>query len=96
MALFIIRVELRGTPSRDNYNSLHAYMTGQGWSRTISGVGDAGVAKTVNLPHAVYQGEATPNSPMGLATALKEAIETRVWKDCIVMAVEAENWGLSE
>jgi len=42
-----IRVELRGTPSRQDYENLHTYMENNNWHRKIQGTAGESI-----LPHA--------------------------------------------
>jgi hypothetical protein len=89
MASVIIRVELRGNPSRETYQQLHDYMARNRWSMTI-----ASTNGTTQLPHAMYCGT-TENSIADLATALKESISTTIWTKVIVLVIAWENWAQS-
>jgi hypothetical protein len=50
MTRFMTRVELRGSPTAKDYESLHAKMEAKGFERTIKGSD----GKTYKLPHAMY------------------------------------------
>jgi hypothetical protein len=89
MAHLFIRVELRGSPSGQDYDNLHAYMEQNNWYRKIQGT--AGVS---NLPHAVYQGN-SENDPSTVTTALKKGIETNVWTNAIVLIISATKWAMN-
>jgi hypothetical protein len=95
VALYFIRVELRGTPTSETYDNLHELMTGKGWSQSIAGTTSEGKAVTVELPHAVYTGHSN-EAALPLANALKKSISTEVWKNVIVLGIEGTNWGQSQ
>jgi hypothetical protein len=88
MAHLFIRVELRGNPSGQDYENLHAYMEANNWHRKI--VGSAGESA---LPHAMYQGN-SDNELYAITTALREGIETSVWTQAIVLIISANNWSM--
>jgi hypothetical protein len=89
MAHLFIRVELRGNPSGDDYNNLHAHMEARNWHRTIQhGAG------TSTLPHAMYQGH-SDNQILELANALREGIQANVWTSAVVLVISADNWALT-
>jgi len=56
MASFTIRVELQGSPTAKQYESLHQSMAVLGFQRSIAGV-RSGNAVTVNLPTGLYYGD---------------------------------------
>jgi hypothetical protein len=93
MANYAIRVELRGNPTWELYDQLHALMAGQGFLQTIRGVGSKGQPRTDSLPHAVYFG------PSDAATgAVRDwvvaAVQARVQKDILVFVVQASDWAM--
>ncbi len=89
MAQLFIRVELRGNPSWQDYDKLHAYMESKNWHRRIQGsAGDS------ELPHAMYQG--TYDKDIGsLSGALRAGIEANVWTQAIVLVISGDNWSMS-
>jgi hypothetical protein len=57
MARYIARVELKGNPSRETYDKLHALMSNLGFKQTIAGTDDEiRVPVVADLPHATYAG----------------------------------------
>jgi hypothetical protein len=88
MAQMFIRIELRGDPSKQDYDNLHAYMEKNNWYRQING--SAGES---DLPHAMYQGS-SENSASSIASALKKGVEANVWTRAIVLVISAQDWGL--
>jgi hypothetical protein len=67
-----IRVELRGTPSRQDYENLHAYMENNNWYRKIQGT-----AGESTLPHAIYRGNSDKDISR-LTSALRNGIQTNI------------------
>jgi len=61
MPNYAIRVELRGNPPPERYESLHALMAQRGFGRTVTGVTAQGNTLTVDLPHATYYGSSGDN-----------------------------------
>jgi hypothetical protein len=93
MADFAIRVELRGNPTREQYETLHALMARKGFLQTIAGVDNQGNQKRFNLPHAVYYGAS--NATCGdVRTAVANAVKAEVQNDVIVFVVQAATWAL--
>ena len=88
MAQMFIRIELRGDPSKQDYDNLHAYMENNNWYRRINGLAGGSA-----LPHAMYQGT-SENSATSIASALKKGVEANVWTRAIVLVVPAQAWGL--
>jgi hypothetical protein len=86
MAHLFIRVELRGNPSRQDYENLHAYMEKNHWYRKIQGT-----AGESTLPHAMYQGN-SENDISTITNALRKGIETNVWTQAIVLEAVAQPW----
>ena len=89
MAQVFIRVELRGDPSKQDYDNLHAYMEAKNWYRKI--MGSAGES---TLPHAMYQGN-SENGTLSIAGALKDGIEANVWTRAVVFVISAQTWGMA-
>lgn len=88
MAHIFIRVELRGTPSKQDYDNLHAYMEQNNWSRKIQGTtGES------TLPHAMYQGNSA-NNVSAIASALRQGIQANVWTQAIVLIISAQTWAM--
>ena len=88
MAQMFIRIELRGDPSKQDYDNLHAYMEKNNWYRKI--IGSAGES---TLPHAMYQGS-SENGASSIAVALKKGVEANVWTRAIVLVISAQAWGM--
>ena len=88
MAHIFVRVELRGSPTKEVYDSLHKVMETNGWSRYITGT-----AGTSTLPHAVYHGDSA-NPPVAIAKALRKVIQTEVWTVAVVLTMESSNWAM--
>ena len=55
MAEFTVRVELEGSPTREQYEALHLRMKGLGFLKTVNGVAD-GKPAIVRLPTGLYYG----------------------------------------
>ena len=53
---YVVRVELRGNLSYDEYESLHALMAQKGFQQTVAGTDNQGNNKKFALPHATYYG----------------------------------------
>ena len=55
MAKYTVRVELEGSPTREEYDALHLKMKGLGFLQTVNGVqGDKNVV--IKLPTGLYYG----------------------------------------
>lgn len=84
MALVFIRVELRGNPSGEIYERLHAHMEKRNWYRLKDGR---------PLPHAMYNG--TTNNHIGtVCGAIRKEIESSIWSSAIVFVVEPNSWAM--
>jgi hypothetical protein len=88
MAHLFIRVELRGNPSRQDYDNLHTYMENNHWYCKIQGT-----AGQSTLPHAMYHGN-SDNNISNITNALRKGIQTSVWTEAIVLVISAENWSM--
>jgi hypothetical protein len=88
MAHLFIRVELRGSPSWQDYENLHAYMEKNNWHRKIQGT-----AGESSLPHAMYHGN-SENKFSAITTALRHGIQTNIWSQAIVLVISAETWSM--
>jgi hypothetical protein len=89
MAHLFIRVELRGSPSWQDYENLHAYMKNKNWYRTIQGT-----AGESSLPHAMYHGD-SDTGISEITSALRSGIEAKVWSQAIVLVMSTQNWSMS-
>lgn len=91
MPQLITRVELRGEPGGDTYQSLHQFMEGLGWSRTITGSRDNA------LPSGTYQGTSTTANPtfVEMADSLKREIETAIWNPALVFILQSATWAIT-
>jgi hypothetical protein len=93
MPSYAIRVELRGNPSADEYQTLHSLMGRKGFAQTIAGVDRSGNRRHFSLPHAVYYGS-SPSNCAAVRDSILTAIKAEVQQDVIVFAVQAETWCL--
>jgi hypothetical protein len=89
LAHHFIRVELRGDPSKQDYDNLHSYMEKNNWYRKITGSAGAST-----LPHAMYQGNS--ETEVGtIASALRTGIQTNVWTQAIVLVMSTHSWAMN-
>lgn len=93
MPNYAIRVELRGDPSSEEYETLHALMARKGFKQTIDGLDTEGNKKRFNLPHAVYYGS-SEDSCSTVRDSVRKAVKAEVQDDIIVFVVQAETWAL--
>lgn len=89
MAHLFIRVELRGSPSGQDYENLHSYMEENNWHRKITGTGGEST-----LPHAMYHGNSDKELP-AIAGALRTGIQANVWTQAVVLIISAETWAMN-
>ena len=90
---YAIRVELRGDPTWEQYDTLHKIMAKGGFLQTISGVDSQGNKKTFNLPHAIYYGSSAA-VPAAVRDWTVKVVQAGVQKNILVFVVEARNWSL--
>lgn len=83
MTNYVTRIELRGSPSGEDYQALHDAMEAKGFVRTITG--DDG--KTYKLPNAMYYVSSNLSTSQ-ICTAANEAANS-VWTSCRVFSCEA-------
>jgi hypothetical protein len=90
MPYVFARVELRGEPTKDTYDKLHAFMKGKNWVQHLPG------KPTKPMPHAMYQGSyaAKPNLS-AVVDELKKSIEANVWTRAFVLLIEETTWAQS-
>jgi hypothetical protein len=90
MPTVFARVELRGDPTWENYNQLHALMKGKHWYQHLPGYPDK------PMPHAMYQANFA-NEPdlLAVADALRKDIELNVWTKAIVLLIKEAHWAQS-
>lgn len=88
MAHLFIRVELRGTPSWQDYENLHTYMEKNNWFRKIRGT-----AGESTLPHAMYHGD-SDKEISAITSALRTGIQTNVWTAALVLIISAQGWSM--
>src|SRR5580698_6409821 len=95
MAQLFARIELRGSPGESVYERLHAHMESLNWYRAVDGVTEAGDQITMTLPHATYHAHTVSDDPLPLAVAheLRSGIESRIWRQAIVLVITTANWG---
>ena len=94
MANFAIRVELRGDPSFQTYQKLHALMAKNGFRQTIDGFDLQGNKGKFDLPHAVYYGSSS-DACSTLSESVAKQVRAQIQQDIIVFTVQAETWALS-
>jgi hypothetical protein len=84
MAHLFIRVELRGSPSWQDYENLHAFMEKNNWFRKIRGtIGESA------LPHATCHGD-SGNDISVITRALRKCIQANVWTQAIVLTIRSD------
>lgn len=84
MASFTTRVELRGNPSKNDYEKLHAAMGKVGFSQTVEAAG-----RTFYLPHAEYDLSAEMTVQQVLELVRKAA--GGVWPDHLLLVTEVKS-----
>jgi hypothetical protein len=84
MAFFTTRVELRGSPSKSDYDRLHAAMAKSGFKQTVEKGG-----KSFYLPHAEYDlfANVTVEDVMERARHAAES----VWPNHLILVTEAKD-----
>jgi hypothetical protein len=90
---YAIRVELRGDPTWEQYDTLHKIMAKGGFLQTIVGVDSQGNQKTFNLPHAVYYGSSAADYTAVRDWTVK-VVKAGVQKDILIFVVELKIWAL--
>lgn len=94
MELKIIRVELHGATTEEDYNNLHAYMERNGWKRQIFPNAPGATGGPINLPTAMYCGDSDQSSA-NIAEGLRIGINAEVWTNCIVLVMGVgTNWAI--
>jgi hypothetical protein len=93
MPNYAIRVELKGDPPAERYESLHALMAQKGFHQIIAGVDTQGNKRNFALPHAMYYGASVNDCP-SVRDSLSAAIKAQIQKDIIVFVVQAETWAI--
>jgi len=88
LAHLFIRIELRGTPSGQDYENLHAYMEENNWHRKIEGT-----AGESTLPHAMYHGN-SDHDVTTITGALRKGIQAKVWTQAVVLIISAQTWSM--
>jgi hypothetical protein len=88
MPNYSVRVELRGNPSFETYEKLHALMKKQGFLQTVTG--DKG---TSALPHATYYGWSS-YSCEEVRNLLVADIKSNVQTNIIVFVAQTVKWAL--
>lgn len=76
MADYAIRVELRGDPDYETYETLHAVMKSLGFLQTVDGIDSDRNAKRFNLPHAMYYGSSNSDCS-AVADKVRDAVKTK-------------------
>ncbi len=90
---YAVRVELRGHPSAEEYQTLHALMARKGFAQSIAGVDTQGNQRRFSLPHAVYYGSSSADCA-AVRDSVLSAVKAEVKNDVIVFAVQAETWSI--
>jgi hypothetical protein len=90
---YAVRVELRGTPSTEEYQTLHTLMDRQGFAQTVGGVDTGGNQRRFNLPHAVYYGSSGADCA-AVRDSVVGSVKSEVQEDIIVFVVQAQTWSI--
>jgi uncharacterized protein involved in propanediol utilization len=90
---YAIRVELRGNPSFQQYQNLHALLAKMGFGQTIKGLNIQGQTASFNLPHAVYFGSSTADIS-AVRNNVVTAIKSQIQQDIIVFVVQSGTWAI--
>jgi len=93
MSNFTVRVELKGYPSEQEYESLHELMAKQGFTRTIRGITPSGQNATFDLPHATYYGYASTTTG-DLRDYLKAKIRAAIQPNIAIFVAKTETWAI--
>lgn len=88
MANYAIRVELRGDPSYETYEKLHALMKNNGFDQRIKGLNGMS-----SLPHATYYGSSTSECT-SVRDTLQAQIKSKIQQEIIVFVAEVQTWAL--
>ena len=94
MPNYVVRVELRGNPSYDEYESLHALMAQKGFQQIVAGTDNQGNNKRFSLPHATYYGSSN-NECSSVRDSISQAIKGQIQQDIIVFVVQSQTWAIS-
>jgi hypothetical protein len=95
MSEFAIRVELKGNPTFDKYETLHAVMARLGFYQKVNGTSTTnGAAVQVDLPHAVYYGSSTGGC-IPVRDSVATAIKATVQQSIIVFVVQVAGWAIT-
>ncbi len=89
MAEYIVRIELNGSPSWQQYERLHGLMRKAGFSRTVRG--DSGMV--YDLPHAVYYCDTTASRNQVWQAA--DGATKQVWKGYQILCIESSGMTFS-
>jgi hypothetical protein len=90
---YAVRVELRGSPSADEYQTLHALMAHMGFAQTIGGVDVGGNQRRFSLPHAVYYGSSAADCG-AVRDSVVGSVRSKVQQDILVFVVQAQTWAI--
>jgi hypothetical protein len=90
MAEFTIRVELKGNPTYQDYEKLHAQMASVGFLRYVAGVNNKNEKAQFDLPTALYFGlsDQSASTVRDRVTAKAQTIQSSI----IVFVAETINW----
>jgi hypothetical protein len=89
---YLARVELRGAPSRETYDKLHALMSSLGFEQTIKGVYDeTHISVEADLPHATYAG-LSDLAATRITSYLAEQIKNAIQPDIVLLVVRFDKW----
>jgi hypothetical protein len=95
MANYAIRVELKGNPTFDQYETLHALMANFGFYQTVNGYQDSdGSFRNFELPHAMYYG-AHNSDITQVRNLIVAAIQSQIQRSIVVFVVLSSNWSIS-
>lgn len=91
MPNYAIRVELKGNPSAERYESLHDLMARRGFGRTVTGVDKRGNQSTVDLPHATYYGSSASDCA-SVRNSVAGSIRAEIQQGIVIVVIQAETW----
>jgi hypothetical protein len=88
MAYFTVRVELKGDPSFQQYENLHALMARLGFGRTVTSEGG-----TYDLPHATYYGVSLKTASEA-RDLVRDNVRRAIQDKFLVYVAETTLWAL--
>ena len=90
MAAYTIRVELKGNPTYQEYEKLHAQMASLGYQRYVNGVNGKNEQANFDLPTALYYG--TSDQSTGTVRDNVAVRAQSVQKGVVVFVAQTVDW----